>query len=245
MIPNFDSILLQPPSPSTVILGRNYSVRSRRAWTLRSARLGPVVPSPSPALELVVRRDAGRQALPLHPQAVLHRLLLPQPAVHGGLSLPVRDRADVERLLLVQRSHDLLQRPDDVVEGVDLVVVEDDAPHLLGDVLLLHLRVRLVDDDGGEGLLLVLGLFHAAASSSSSPSSGVGHAEDGRRSAGRPPTVAAGDRGGVRARSLRRRRERRRAAKEARGQGEQYYRGVHDVAGSLSVGFATRVDGGA
>mmetsp|Transcript_21326 Transcript_21326/g.51558 ORF Transcript_21326/g.51558 Transcript_21326/m.51558 type:complete len:140 (-) Transcript_21326:408-827(-) len=69
-------------------------------------------PSPSStgiaaALELRLGGDARCQPLPLHSETVLHRLLLPILS-HSCLSLTVRYGTNVERLLAVDGTDDLL-----------------------------------------------------------------------------------------------------------------------------------------
>mmetsp|Transcript_12772 Transcript_12772/g.28964 ORF Transcript_12772/g.28964 Transcript_12772/m.28964 type:complete len:229 (+) Transcript_12772:140-826(+) len=90
------------------------------------------------ALELRVWSDRHGETQLLEVDAVLLRQRLPN-AGHGGLPRTVRLPSDVVSLPAGQVRDDAREAPSDVLEGVDVIVVQEHAPPLLLVELLLHL----------------------------------------------------------------------------------------------------------
>lgn len=110
------------------------------------------------SLEVLVRGNTNGKTLPLESQTELLGLFLPR-LRDGGFADTMRFDTNFEGRLAVQGSNDLAQTSDNVVEGVDFVVVKDDSPHFLLDLFVLGFLFYFVRDDGRDALFRLAAFF--------------------------------------------------------------------------------------
>ena len=76
-----------------------------------------------PTIKVLVGRNTHGQSLPLQSETKLFRLFLPRLG-DGRFPNPVRLHTNFKGRLTVQGANHFAERPDDVIEGVDFVVVQ-------------------------------------------------------------------------------------------------------------------------